>query len=214
VYFSFVVPARDGESDLSAQHACPRRPRGRRGDKTMPQPQDDDVKTPKPKPEGGGQSKLILIMLMVNMLAIVGIGVFLVLGGNRGGGGGPAANGGGGDGAAQAGDGQAGQPAAAAGPVEAAMDSFTVNLNDLGKRSFLRVTLNLSVDSPAVVEEMTKRSAPIRNEIITYLSSLKPEETQGMVNKERIRTTILRLINSQLTSGKILAVYFTDFIIQ
>ena len=163
-----------------------------------------------------GQQTLILIMLMVNMLAIIGIGVFLVIGGgNRQSNPDPTQHGqgenGGGGQDSQEND---GSDPETDGPVMVPMESFTVNLHERGSRSFLRITVQLEADNPLVAMEIGQRKVAIRDQVIVFLSSLKVSETQGVVNKARIRENILSMINSQLHSGKVKALYFTDFIIQ
>ncbi len=165
----------------------------------------------KTKPEKSGGSPLVVILLALNMLLVAGVGAYVVFFG---------------------GIGQA--PEKANDTVEAEqteesdekkdtgvtigpiveMQPFLVNLDEPGTNRYLKASIQLELDGPNGQTEAQTRQVPLRDLIITYLSSLNYSQTQGVVNKEIIRTSMIKQINEVLRQGKVNNLYFTEFVIQ
>ena len=151
------------------------------------------------------------ILLAVNMLFVAGIGAYVVLGGGGSGGGG---------------DGEAGKAAAEEG-AEAAdkngtddvgpmhtLKGLTVNLNDPAGDRYLRTSIVIELANAGMVKEFEAKESRIRDQIITFLSSLRFSQTQGAKGKEQIRKGITAQVNASLKGGQIIGVYFTEFVVQ
>ncbi|MDL2259608.1 flagellar basal body-associated FliL family protein [Deltaproteobacteria bacterium OttesenSCG-928-K17] len=117
----------------------------------------------------------------------------------------------GGHGAAPAeGEGEA-QPE---GPQIIEFKPFTVNLNDAGGKRFLRLTMSLEVTTAALGQEVNTKMPQFRDTILLLLSSLSYDDIATLDGKMRLRNQMLNRINSQLTSGKIRNIYFSEFVVQ
>jgi len=94
------------------------------------------------------------------------------------------------------------------------MREFLVNLIDYGGRRFLKTTINLEVDNEAVIKEITDKETILRNYIINILSSKTFNDIKDIEGKTELRKAIISKCNLILKTGKVLNVYFNEFIIQ
>lgn len=94
------------------------------------------------------------------------------------------------------------------------MKEFVVNLLDFGGRRFLKIEMDLEVDKEDVVAEIETKNAILRNYIINILTSKSFNDIHTVEGKNYLRKSIILRCNFILKKGKILNVYFRDFIIQ
>ena len=99
------------------------------------------------------------------------------------------------------------------GPVFA-LDSFIVNLSDLGGKRYLRVTMSLELGDPKFAEELTKRLPQVRDSILMTIPTRKVEELQTTEGKNLLRTEIISKLNELMGKEIVKKVYFTEFVIQ
>ncbi|UQZ89992.1 flagellar basal body protein FliL [Deltaproteobacteria bacterium Smac51] len=192
-----------------------------------------------PKKKGG---KLKLIIIVVLAMAIGGGGAFaamMFLGGSKapetaaveGGdtappppapgddtaapiedpkkGGAEAASGG-----AAVGEGGEGEGVEALGPQNIEFKPFIVNLNDGAGRRFLKLTMSIEAENPDLANEINLKMPQFRDTILLLLSSLSFDDIATLDGKMRLRNQMLNRINTQLTSGKIRNIYFSEFVVQ
>ena len=94
------------------------------------------------------------------------------------------------------------------------MEPFIVNLRDNNGERYLKVILQLEVSQPPVVSELQLLKPKLRDSTLDLLSSKTFPELQELSGKQKLRDELMIRLNSFLTSGKIVRVYFTEFIIQ
>lgn len=94
------------------------------------------------------------------------------------------------------------------------MRDFLVNLIDYGGRRFLKATIDLEVNNSKVIEEITVKETILRNYIINILSSKTFNDVKSIEGKNELRKAIISKCNLILKTGKVLNVYFNEFIIQ
>lgn len=116
-------------------------------------------------------------------------------------------------------------------PVFAKLDTFTVNLqkDKEGGDQYLQVSITLKIENAAADASMKSAMPEIRDSIIRLLSSKKASELITSEGKdalaEELKNTLNQLLNpdqqtpkkgkkKKETEGPVLAVLFTDFIIQ
>lgn len=170
---------------------------------------DDDKDLESPKKKKGGIVKLVIIILAV--LIVVGGGVFAYFTFFAA----PAA-----EEASEMTD----DPLAPVQNQRASLQSgimydfpaFIVNLADPAGSKYLRVAL--SVEIPPKNEKMQleieQKLPKIKDAIITVLSSKTYEEISLPQGKISLKQEILRRINSNLASGRLMDVYITEFVVQ
>ena len=123
----------------------------------------------------------------------------------------PAESGGGGGG--HGGDGEAGlaEPGA---PVNIKFESFIVNLNDLGGRRMLKLTMSVDADNKDLADEINAKMPQFRDTILLLLSSIQSDDISGIDGKQRLKNQMLNRINPNLTRGKIRNLYFSEIVVQ
>jgi flagellar FliL protein len=94
------------------------------------------------------------------------------------------------------------------------MEPFIVNLRDNNGERYLKVVLQLEVSQPAVVPELDLLKPKLRDSTLDLLGSKSYQELQDLSGKQKLRDDIMMRLNSFLTSGKIVRIYFTEFVIQ
>lgn len=95
------------------------------------------------------------------------------------------------------------------------MENFIVNMADSGGSRYLRVTLQLELDeTKKFTETLDMRKPQLRDAILTVLASKRYEEVSSAQGKLILKQELLRRINSLVTEGTIVNIYFTEFVAQ
>lgn len=94
------------------------------------------------------------------------------------------------------------------------MEPFIVNLIDNESERYLKVVLQLELSDQASVEELNLIKPKVRDSILDLLSSKTCKDMMDPIGKQRLRDEVALRVNAYLTKGKILKVYFTEFVIQ
>ncbi len=92
------------------------------------------------------------------------------------------------------------------------LETFIVNLAGSKGRKVLKINMELEVKGQEVIQEIDNRKAQIRDFIIIILSSKTYDEVTTKEGKDALRNEIKDNVNSFLSKGKIVNVYFTEFI--
>lgn len=120
---------------------------------------------------------------------------------------------GGGHGEAKGGHGDAG-PKGDHGKLIHPLDTFIVNLANQNRTMYLKVTIQLEVDKPEVVSEITAKNAKVRDSLIILLSSKSLEEIASTEGKYQLRDEIVSRVNQYMSKGMVTTAYFTDLVVQ
>jgi flagellar FliL protein len=94
------------------------------------------------------------------------------------------------------------------------MDPYIVNLIDNEGERYAKVVIQLELSDQAAVEELNLIKPKLRDSILDLLSAKTYKEMMDPIGKQRLRDEIAIRANGVLTKGKVLKVYFTDFVIQ
>ncbi len=92
------------------------------------------------------------------------------------------------------------------------LETFIVNLSGSKGRRIAKVNMELELEGSEVQGEIDKRKAQIRDIIIIILSSKTYDEVATREGKDGLKNEVKDTLNAFLTKGKILNVYFTEFI--
>jgi flagellar FliL protein len=175
---------------------------------------DEDKAPPKKS-----KKKLIIIAGAVLIVILIAGGAFMFMGGGDDGGDSHSE-------AKDSGDSHGGEPeldshgnpipgtgGAAGAPQIMNFEPFIVNLTNTAGNRYLKVTINIEMDSGSM-EEAKTRNAQIRDSIITLLSSKSYADVGSVSGKYQLRDEIAARMNLILEEGKVKSVYFTEFVIQ
>ncbi|MDR0882203.1 MAG: flagellar basal body-associated FliL family protein [Candidatus Adiutrix sp.] len=105
-----------------------------------------------------------------------------------------------------------GEAPVATGPQNIEFKPFIANLSD-GKK-FLKLTMSVEAENQALADEINAKIPQFRDIILMLLSSLAYDDIATMDGKIRLRNQMLNRINTQLTSGKVKNIYFSEFVVQ
>ena len=94
------------------------------------------------------------------------------------------------------------------------LDTFIVNLADKGGKRYLRITIDLELDSSELESEVEKRLPQVRDSILTILPTKRFEDINSAQGKTALRDQMLERINGMLARGKITNIYFKEFVVQ
>lgn len=107
--------------------------------------------------------------------------------------------------------------AEAAKPVAAIfwpLDPFVVNLIDNEGERYLKVVMQFELADQLAAEELNVIKPKVRDSILDLLSAKNYKEMMDPIGKQRLRDEIALRASGYLTKGKIIKVYFTEFVIQ
>jgi flagellar FliL protein len=94
------------------------------------------------------------------------------------------------------------------------LDTFIVNLADKGGKRYLRVSIDLELDSEKLESEIKKRLPQIRDSILSILPTKRFEDISSAKGKTDLRDQMLASINELLARGQITNIYFKEFVVQ
>jgi flagellar FliL protein len=94
------------------------------------------------------------------------------------------------------------------------MEPFIVNLLDKGGKRYLKVKMELEVPGEKVSKELAIRKAQLRDTVLLLLTSKKFEDVNRLDGKFQLRNELIFRINQVLRTGKVQALYFTEFVVQ
>jgi flagellar FliL protein len=104
-------------------------------------------------------------------------------------------------------------PAPLVGPLWS-LDPFIVNLADNQGERFLKVVMQMELSAPEVNAELEILKPKVRDNILDLLTSKTYADLMEPAGKQRLRDEIILRVNSFLTKGTILKVYFSEFVVQ
>ena len=99
------------------------------------------------------------------------------------------------------------------GPI-VSLETFIVNLADQGGKRYLRMTIDLELDSEDLEPEINKRLPQVRDSILTILPTKRFEDISSASGKTALRDQMLERINGLLANGKVTNIYFKEFVVQ
>ena len=95
-----------------------------------------------------------------------------------------------------------------------AMEPFIVNLVDNQGDRYLKVVIELEVSDKNRLVELNKIKPKLRDNVLDLLTAKSYRELVDIAGKQRLKDEIGIRLNNFLTTGKIVKVYFTEFVVQ
>jgi flagellar protein FliL len=94
------------------------------------------------------------------------------------------------------------------------IDPFVVNLADNQGERYLKVVMQFEVSDPMVSAQLEQLKPKLRDNVMDLLTAKSYAELMDSGGKQRLRDEIVLRLNSFLSKGGIVRVYFTEFVIQ
>lgn len=94
------------------------------------------------------------------------------------------------------------------------INDFVVNIISGEETHYVKVALTVELSNEPSAEEVNMRMPQMRDAIILILGSKDYRELQDIQGKKQLKAEILSRINSIIQSGKVVSIYFTEFVVQ
>ena len=94
------------------------------------------------------------------------------------------------------------------------IDEFVVNIISKDGRHYVKAALTIELNKDEALEETNKRMPQIRDSILLLVGNKTFEELHDLQGKKQLKAELVSKINSFLQTGKVKAIYFTDFVVQ
>jgi flagellar FliL protein len=94
------------------------------------------------------------------------------------------------------------------------LDTFIVNLSDENFNHYLRLTMHFELSDAKLTEELQKRLPQVRDIMFNILPAKRFKEIQTVAGKQALREEIVAAVNKLLVSGKVVNIYFVEFVVQ
>lgn len=105
--------------------------------------------------------------------------------------------------------------AAEEGPLIIPVDAIVVNLSGSNARRYLKAKVNLEAKDAETKKKIEAKAIPIKDRLISILSSKSLEDIDGLEGQEGLRVEIKNNIDSILkVENGVLQVYFSEFVVQ
>ncbi len=99
-------------------------------------------------------------------------------------------------------------------PVIYPLEPFIVNIHDGPNLRYLKIKLEFEITSPEAKEDLDHIQAPMRDAILVLLSSKNLDDIAVTDGKNKLRDEVMATVARVAPPGKIIRVYFTDFVVQ
>ncbi|MFV0438994.1 MAG: flagellar basal body-associated protein FliL [Desulfopila sp.] len=104
-------------------------------------------------------------------------------------------------------------PAATIGPM-VDINEFVVNIISDDANHYVKASLTIELTNEQAKEELNQRMPQIRDSILLLVGNKTYEELLDLQGKKQLKAELTSKINSILQTGKVKAIYFTDFVVQ
>ncbi len=94
------------------------------------------------------------------------------------------------------------------------MDDLVVTLIAEDGTRFLKISPGLECENAGVQAELEERMPEIRDMLINTLSSMSLAEAVAPEGREAVKARLISDLNGALTKGKLMNIYFSDFMVQ
>jgi len=97
--------------------------------------------------------------------------------------------------------------------VKMPLEEFLVNLAGSNDH-YLKATFSLGLKKGETEEKLKEEVAPIRDSILSILTTKQPEDLVTEAGKEKLKKEIVDKINKEIGGDKVVKVYFMSFATQ
>ncbi|KJR96309.1 MAG: flagellar basal body protein FliL [Desulfobulbaceae bacterium BRH_c16a] len=94
------------------------------------------------------------------------------------------------------------------------IEEFIINIISADTPHYVKATFAIELTNEEVKTEVELRMPQMRDAILLLIGNKSFEELQDLQGKNQLKAEITSKINSFLKSGKVKAVYFTNFVVQ
>lgn len=97
---------------------------------------------------------------------------------------------------------------------EVNVENFIVNIISGDAAHYVKASLTLSLTNAEAQAEAQQRMPQIRDTILLLVGNKTYEELQDLHGKEQLKAELTNALNSFFQSGKVRAIFYTNFVVQ
>jgi flagellar FliL protein len=94
------------------------------------------------------------------------------------------------------------------------LETFIVNLADVERSRYLRVTMDLELAQSSDTNKVNERLPQVRDRILMILPSKTFEDVASVEGKSALRDEIIGKLNSLFPRAVVTNIFFTEFVVQ
>lgn len=94
------------------------------------------------------------------------------------------------------------------------IEEFVVNIISGDSPHYVKASLTVELSNEEVQPEVEQRMPQVRDAVLLLIGNKTYEELQDLQGKRQLKAELQSKINSFLQSGKVRAIYFTNFVVQ
>ena len=94
------------------------------------------------------------------------------------------------------------------------IEEFVVNIISGDTPHYVKASLTVELTSEDAQPEVEQRMPQVRDAVLLLIGNKTYEELQDLQGKRQLKAELTSKINSFLQTGKIKAIYFTNFVVQ
>ncbi len=94
------------------------------------------------------------------------------------------------------------------------IEEFIVNIISGDAAHYVKASLTVELTNEQVKTEVEQRMPQMRDAILLLISNKTFEELQDLQGKKQLKAELLNTVNSFLQTGKVISIYFTNFVVQ
>lgn len=94
------------------------------------------------------------------------------------------------------------------------IEEFVVNIISGDTPHYVKASFTVELSNIEVQPEVEQRMPQVRDTILLLIGNKTYEELQDLQGKKQLKAELKAKINSFLQSGKVQAIYFTNFVVQ
>jgi len=94
------------------------------------------------------------------------------------------------------------------------IEEFVVNIISGDTPHYVKASLTLELSNENVKPEVEQRMPQVRDAVLLLIGNKTYQELQDLQGKRQLKAELKSKINSFLQSGKVRAIYFTNFVVQ
>jgi flagellar FliL protein len=94
------------------------------------------------------------------------------------------------------------------------IEEFIVNIISGDAAHYVKASITVELTNEAVQSEVQQRMPQMRDAILLLIGNKTYEELQDLQGKKQLKAELLSKINTFLQTGKVVSIYFTNFVVQ
>lgn len=94
------------------------------------------------------------------------------------------------------------------------LDSFVVNITDADQTRYLKIGMTMEASDKKTRDEINLRLPQVRDAVIFELSGKTFDQLRDLQGKKQLQAELIKSLNDLLDKGRVVSLFFTEFVVQ